>query len=434
MKSFIKIASGFLAVVILSAFVSYSIAGFNIDKLKGFSVAERGITTQKLKWKKAENVSGYKIYQKNNNSNDYTLIETVNSENTTEFTVENLDMESFYTFKICPYKNFLGYEKDGELSKPLETFTLPRGESIEKVSEEKLSTLTVSWTCGINCTGYEVEYALNSDFSDAVKVDIPKRTTLSYRAENLQEGKTYHFRIRSYIADENNNKFYSDYSESINATVKAVVADVEIDKSKPVIALTFDDGPDYNGASKRILDVLEKYNIRATFFTLGENAKNNPENIKRKVSLGCEIGNHTYDHSHYGAKVTESDIVKCSDAIQKITGSRPTVFRSTGGMTTQTIRNICKKEGMSIYYWSVDTRDWESRNANKIIKKAMTAKDGDIILMHDIYQSTADAVEKIVPKLLKKGYQFVTVSQLVKLKTDSAPVNGVQYMSGSKVN
>lgn len=431
MKSFVKITAGFLAVVIISAFISYSIAGFNIEKVKGFSVTDRGSTYQKLKWKSNQNVSGYKLYQRNVNSNEYTLIATVNSEKTTEFTVKDLDMESFYTFKICAFKSFLGYEKTGEFSKVVETFTLPRGENIEKVSEERVSSLTVSWTCGINCTGYEIEYALNDDFSDAKVIDIPKRTTLSYRIDNLQKGKTYNFRLRSYIA-QGEDKFYSDYCESLSATVKAVADDVEIDETKPVIALTFDDGPDFSGASKRILDVLEKYNIRATFFTVGENAEKNPENIKRKVSLGCEIGNHTYDHSHYGSDVKKSDITKCSDVIQKITGSRPTVFRSTGGMTTQTIKNVCKKEGMSIYYWSIDTRDWESRNAKKIIKKAMTAKDGDIILMHDIYQSTADAVEKIVPRLLKKGYQFVTVSQLVKLKTDSAPVNGVQYMSGSK--
>ena len=211
-------------------------------------------------------------------------------------------------------------------------------------------------------------------------------------------------------------------------------AETVIDPSKPVIALTFDDGPDFNGASKRILDVLERYDVKATFFTVGENAKNNPNNLKRKVSLGCEIGNHTYAHNHYGSSVTAADIKKCSDVIQKITGSRPTVFRSTGGITTQAIKNTCIKEGMSLYYWSIDTEDWKSRNAKKVYKKAMKAKDGDIILMHDIYSSTADAVEKIVPKLKKKGFQFVTVSELIKFKTGSAPRAGVQYLSGTKTN
>ena len=89
---------------------------------------------------------------------------------------------------------------------------------------------------------------------------------------------------------------------------------------------------------------------------------------------------------------------------------------------------------MSLYYWSIDTEDWKSRNAKKVYKKAMKAKDGDIILMHDIYSSTADAVEKIVPKLKKKGFQFVTVSELIKFKTGSAPRAGVQYLSGTKTN
>ena len=87
---------------------------------------------------------------------------------------------------------------------------------------------------------------------------------------------------------------------------------------------------------------------------------------------------------------------------------------------------------MSLYYWTVDTRDWKTRNAKKTISKALSAKDGDIILMHDIYKQTADAVEKIVPKMLKKGYQFVTVSELIKIKTGKEPKAGVQYMSGTK--
>ena len=431
MKSAIKIISGFVAIVVFTAMLAYSFSGLKVEKVKDFGVKERGLTFASLCWKESEKATGYNIYQKNKNSTEYTLIKTIDDSKTTSYKVKDLDMESFYTFKISSYKSFFGYENESKLSKPVETITLPRGESISSVTNEKKSALSVNWSSGINCSGYEIEFALNSDFSDAQTAVVEERETISYEINNLIQGKTYHIRLRSYTEFEG-NRYYSDYSDSVAATVKKEVEKKEIIKGKPVVALTFDDGPDYAGASKRILDVLEKFKVKATFFTVGENAKNNPENIKRKVKLNCEIGNHTYSHNHYGSSVTASDISKCSAVIKKITGSNPTVFRSTGGNTTQAIRNECKKEGMSLYYWTVDTRDWKTRNAKKTISKALSAKDGDIILMHDIYKQTADAVEKIVPKMLKKGYQFVTVSELIKIKTGKEPKAGVQYMSGTK--
>lgn len=433
MKKTLKILFGFLVVLCITGFAAYTLVALNLDAVTNFSVKEKGLTYQVLSWKKNDKASGYKIYQQNADSNDFTLIKTINSADTTSCKIDQLDMESFYTFKISAYKSILGFEKDSEMSNSIKTCTLPRGENINYVTENTPKTLTVSWSSGLNCDGYEVSYALNSDFSDAQIKEVNGKTTLLCKLDNLQEGKTYYVRLRSFI-DFEGEKLYSEYSEAFNATIKNVAAETVIDPSKPVIALTFDDGPDFNGASKRILDVLERYDVKATFFTVGENAKNNPNNLKRKVSLGCEIGNHTYAHNHYGSSVTAADIKKCSDVIQKITGSRPTVFRSTGGITTQAIKNTCIKEGMSLYYWSIDTEDWKSRNAKKVYKKAMKAKDGDIILMHDIYSSTADAVEKIVPKLKKKGFQFVTVSELIKFKTGSAPRAGVQYLSGTKTN
>lgn len=433
MKTAIKVISGFLAVILIAGYAAYTVVAMEVKPVESFAVAQKGLTFQKLSWQMNKNVSGYKIYQKNAKSDKYTLIKTIDDFSQSEFTVENLDMESFYTFKISAYKSLLGYISEGVSSEPLETCTLPRGEEIESILEKTPKTLTISWTKGINCDGYEVEYATDSDFSNAKTRIVNSVTTETCRIDGLTAGKTYYVRLRSFM-NFGGETLYSEYSDVYSATIKNAVTAEKIDPDKPVIALTFDDGPDYNGASKKILDVLEKYGVRATFFTVGENAENNPENIKRKVSLGCEIGNHTYSHEQYGSKVKESEIVKCSDVIEKITGSRPTVFRSTGGLTTTAIKNICKKQGMSLYYWTIDTEDWKSRDAKKVYKAAMKAKDGDIILMHDIYQSTAEAVKKIVPKLLKKGYQFVTVSELVKYKSgSSAPKPGVQYLSGTEI-
>lgn len=431
MKSAIKIICGFLAVLLLSALASYSVVSMDIESVENFSVKERGNTYQTLCWKSNKKADAYKVYQKNADSAEYTLIKTIESGEITECRIDGLDMETYYTFKISAVKLLFGFEKESDLSKPLNTCTLPRGEDFKEVSVDG-TTIKVIWSKGLNCDGYEIDYALNADFSDKRTITLNSMTNTMCKIEGLTLGKTYCLRMRSFM-NFDGKILYSEYCQTIKATVKKQVSEADIDPDKPVIALSFDDGPDMNGSSKKILDVLEKYNARATFFTVGENAEYNPENLKRKVQLGCEIGNHTYNHKHYGKDVTASDIIKCSDVIEEIIGIRPTVFRATGGITTSEIKKVCKQEGMSLYYWTIDTEDWKSRNTNKILKEALKAKDGDIILMHDIYPETAKAVKKLIPKLQKKGFQFVTVSELVKIKTGEFPKNGIQYVSGSQI-
>ena len=107
----------------------------------------------------------------------------------------------------------------------------------------------------------------------------------------------------------------------------------------------------------------------------------------------------------------------------------------TGGIVTPTIRKECKKEGMALAYWSVDTEDWRSKDKDKIYKNIIKyAYDGSIVLMHDIYPSTADAVEKVVPELIAKGYQIVTVSELIAAKTGENPKPGNQYVDYKTIN
>ena len=111
------------------------------------------------------------------------------------------------------------------------------------------------------------------------------------------------------------------------------------------------------------------------------------------------------------------------------------MFRCPGGSITPSIRKECKKEGMPLAYWSVDTEDWRSKDAGKVYKNITKyAYDGSIVLMHDIYPSTADAVEKVVPELIAKGYQIVTVSELIAAKTGDNPKPGNQYVDYKTIN
>ena len=204
-------------------------------------------------------------------------------------------------------------------------------------------------------------------------------------------------------------------------------------EERPIIALTFDDGPSDNTASDRILETLEKYSVKATFFAVGEQVEKNPDKLRQKMALCHEIGSHTWSH-HYGENVTKDDILKGNEIIKQVSGKNPVCFRSPGGATNDFIRQVCKETGLPLFYWSIDTNDWRHRDAKKTYDEVVNnSRDGDIVLMHELYESTADAVEKILPALIERGFQFVTCSELVLLKTGQPPLPGVQYLRNGKI-
>lgn len=189
-----------------------------------------------------------------------------------------------------------------------------------------------------------------------------------------------------------------------------------VDADAPMIALTFDDGPN-SDYTKRILDVLNENYSRATFFVVGTNAELHTDTLKLISESGCEIGNHSYSHQNFteiAAEEVESQIDMVNRAVKKATGEETTVIRPPYGAFNDDVLAQLEKPAI---LWDMDTEDWDSRNAQKIADKVLSeVKDGDIILMHDIYDSTAEAVEIIVPKLKEQGYQIVTVSELAQYK------------------
>ncbi len=186
----------------------------------------------------------------------------------------------------------------------------------------------------------------------------------------------------------------------------------KIDRKKPMIALTFDDGP-HDIYTARILDTLKECGGKATFFVLGKRVGSHSKILNRIVKEGSEIGNHSYSHpllTTSSAEKIKQEISKTQDAIYKCTGFKPKLVRPTYGAVNQTVRAAIR---YPMIEWSVDTEDWKSRNVDMIVKEAMRgAKDGAIILMHDIYPTTATAAEKVIKKLTKEGYQLVTISEL----------------------
>jgi len=201
----------------------------------------------------------------------------------------------------------------------------------------------------------------------------------------------------------------------IQLPVQKIIPSDDIDFSKPMIALTFDDGPSTN-ATGRILDLIEVYNIKATFFIVGNRLETSSVAkalLTRADKLGCEIGNHTYDHkdlSKLGAEEIKSQISHTDDLVKSIISKNPHLVRPPYGKYN---KDVVDTLNVPMIFWSVDSEDWKSRNAETIVNIIKdNTKDGDIILMHDLYSSTADACEIIIPYLLEQGYQLVTVSEL----------------------
>ena len=185
------------------------------------------------------------------------------------------------------------------------------------------------------------------------------------------------------------------------------------DKTKKHIALTFDDGPSKTN-TKIVLDALEKHKAKATFMVVGQNVnKGTADLLKREVELGCEIGNHSYSHANFkkiSQKKIKSELKKTDDAVKKYIGSKPTVIRTPYGASSKSVLKCFDRPNI---FWSVDTLDWKYRDTDRLVKYvSKNAKNGGIVLMHDIHKSTAKAVDRILKSLEKQGFETVTVTEL----------------------
>lgn len=226
----------------------------------------------------------------------------------------------------------------------------------------------------------------------------------------------------SFVIDTSNNSV-----SRINKTNYEydVVINRKIDKSKKMIALTFDDGPNYN--TSKVIDVLNKYDIKATFFVLGSRAINNKDILKKMADSGMEIGNHTYNHlllTKYDENKIRSEIDDTSEVIYSATKKRPKLLRPSYGSVNNKIKKVAN---MPIIIWDIDTLDWKYHNSKRITSRVVNkVRDGDIILMHDIYSASLNALSNIIPILQDNGYEFVTIDELFYYKGISLE-NGKVY-------
>ena len=191
----------------------------------------------------------------------------------------------------------------------------------------------------------------------------------------------------------------------------------EVHRDERIIALTFDDGP-HPGNTGRILDVLKKYDVRATFFILGCNAKYYPIPLMRAIEEGHEIENHSMDHKtdRMNAAALEKSIQDTAALITLMTGRRPRYFRPPGGKCTEEMQSAIDRLGYEAIYWTIDSEDWTGKSAESIISSVMRSVRGnDIILFHDYtcpHDNTVEALDSLIPRLLLAGYLFVTIEEM----------------------
>lgn len=239
-------------------------------------------------------------------------------------------------------------------------------------------------------------------FAPKVLFDYEATYTLSYE------------KLKSYTNLKQETKsVFVPYDQVLNEPVKV------IDPNKPMIALTFDDGPTRKYTTA-ILDSLKENNASATFFILGSRANSAPDLLQRMILEGNEIGNHTYSHKQLttlSKQRIEEEISATQESIHNITNKYPDVIRPPYGSRNDQVMSCAGDK--RIVTWTLDTEDWRSKDVKAIVKHVLdTVKDKDIILMHDLYASSAEAVMILVPELVERGYQLVTVSELYEYSQD----------------
>ena len=226
------------------------------------------------------------------------------------------------------------------------------------------------------------------------------------------DGTTYSFDENGYMqtgwVEKGVKDYYFNEDGSYDPTQK-----------RPMIALTFDDGP--GEYTETLLDTVEKYNIHVTFFMLGQNVEGRESTVQRMVQLGCEIGNHTWDHPSQTLPNMDLDSVvqefqKTDDELVKACGQAATVCRAPYGAITE---EQMAAVGKPFFMWFTDSLDWKLMDADADYNEIMNSdlSDGSIILMHDIHEpSVKCATEKLIPELVNEGYKLVTVSELAAAK------------------
>lgn len=246
----------------------------------------------------------------------------------------------------------------------------------------------------------------------------------SYYQDGWQEvnGSTYYFNSNGYILTGwqtiDDKDCYFDEDGKYDET-----------KQRPMIALTFDDGP--GEYTEELINCLVENNAKATFFMLGQNVEAYPEIAKKVSDAGMELGNHSYSHPDLvtiGAEAAAQQVSNTDAALKSATGFEATVMRPPGGSFNDSVKAAIDHP---LIIWSIDTRDWATKSEDQTYQVVMdNAQDGSVVLMHDIHEWSVKAAIRMIPDLIAKGFKLVTVSELAEAKGKTLQSGNAYYYFG----
>ncbi len=362
-----------------------------------------GGKTITVKWSSMPMATSYRVYKKADKATNWSYLATVKG-GKIYYVDKQVKNGIKYTYTVRQVYSGIY----GSYNKGVSTKFCPAPKVTAKLSPNGLK---LDWNKADVGTGYFIDRRTESNmtWTQIAMVDGLGKTI--YTDTKAEYGSINYYRVR------------------VNGTnrISDTVSIYGIDPKKPAVALTYDDGP-HPSVTHDILDVLEKYDARATFFVVGSRVSEYSDCVKRASELGCQIGNHTHNHkilTSASDSQIASEIAKTNSVVKNITGKAPEIARAPGGSFNSRVKSIV---GMPLIQWSVDTLDWKNRNASSVISSVKNnTRDGSIILMHDLYGSTAEATKTIVPWLVKEGYQIVTVTELMQLKGIDMKDGAVYY-------
>lgn len=364
----------------------------------------------KVTWNKVLNATGYEVYRCLKKNGEYKYHQTVKG---TAYVDKMVYKGKAFYYKICAV-NAENEALKSEMSESAIYCMKPAAPVIK--TKNNNGNINISWkkvygaqkyyVSRMNAKGTFVRIGVTDKLTFTDKKGL-KNAFLKYkvRAVYTQEGIT----VKSNLSKT--SKILSRY----------------VNPNKKMVALTFDDGPSKH--TKAIVDCLFKHNSAATFFVVGNRIDSYKKTVKHTYNMGCELANHSYSHpllTDLTAEQVKSQVRKTDNKIKAITGKKTALIRVPYGGHDEMVRNAV---GKPMIQWSDDTLDWKTRSKSATVKYVMNnVQDGDIILMHDIHEPTKNAALELIPKLKKKGYQIVTVSELAKYKGYKLK-NGKSYSS-----
>lgn len=352
-----------------------------------------------VSWINDEKCDGYKIYRKEEKEDQWTHLTDIKDKDSNNYTDITAKSGKRYSYSVIRCMGDYASElisTDGYSCMFIKTPELS--------VKNSPSGVKLKWNKSEGAVKYLVYRKGVSDEKWKKIAQVTGEGKISYTDKKAPYGEKTRYKIRAW-ADENSKSFFTKPAELY-----------AVDPKKPMVALTYDDGP-YAPVTNSIISTLKKNNGRATFFLVGSRVAEFEDCLRRADKIGCEIANHTYEHTiltKVKKKKIQSEISKTNKAVESVIGKSPVIVRAPGGAVDDNVKKYVK---YPLINWSVDTLDWKYRDASSVISRVKSqVGDGSIVLMHDLYASTAEASKTIIPWLVDKGYQLVTVSEMMDAK------------------